>query len=218
MKFVPGARRLMFVAGVALASLGLFPLRSLAEDRILVLAGGYSASGNQASLERNVHFFRKVVDETALAAPVTEYFSSGNEKIRSVQFKPANAKVPSANEYMARLFGSTSNLKLSYRHHELGGSGWNRVESESRKVVRGGGQFDESRRSAPDLCDGARRQKPGQEETVQHNPLFLESPNDRRPGLAETTLKTPRGSVRGSGYGAVSFRRIRSLDFQSNRS
>ncbi|MDF1859495.1 MAG: hypothetical protein P1U87_04735 [Verrucomicrobiales bacterium] len=89
-------------------------------DHFLVLAGGQSAANNQVSLEKNVLFFRKVLQETAPGASLTEYFSNGNEDIRAVQFEPPGAEVPPANEYMARLFASTDYLKLKYRRHQLG--------------------------------------------------------------------------------------------------
>lgn len=110
-----------FFPGLILGLLGLLSVMPAdGRDHYLVLAGGQSAANNQISLEKNVLFFRKVLEETAPAASLTEYFSSGNEDIRSVQFESADAKVPPANEYMARLFGSTDYLKLQYRQHQLG--------------------------------------------------------------------------------------------------
>jgi hypothetical protein len=93
---------------------------AIADDHFLVIAGGHAAANNQVSLEKNVIFFRKVIAETAPEASLTEYFSSGNEDIRSVQFEEAGTTLPSANLYMARLFGTTDYLNLQYRRHELG--------------------------------------------------------------------------------------------------
>ena len=92
--------------GLALALAGWFMATpAVAEDHFLVIAGGQAAANNQISLEKNVLFFRKVLEDTAPAAPLAEYFSSGNAKIRSVQFESSEATVPDANIYMARLFG-----------------------------------------------------------------------------------------------------------------
>ncbi len=110
-----------FFPGSILGLLGwLAVLPAEGKDHYLVLAGGQSAANNQVSLEKNVLFFRKVLKETDPTATLTEYFSSGNEDIRSVQFESAETDVPPANEYMARLFASTDYLKLQYRQHQLG--------------------------------------------------------------------------------------------------
>ena len=110
-----------FLLGLVSGLFGLLAvLPAAAGDHFLVLAGGQAAANNQVSLEKNVLFFREVLKETAPTASLTEYFSNGNEDIRSVQFEPADAGVPLANEYMARLFGSTDYLKLQYRRHRLG--------------------------------------------------------------------------------------------------
>jgi hypothetical protein len=90
------------------------------KDHFLVVAGGHEAAKNQVSLEKNVLFFRKVLQKTAPDAELTEYFSSGNTDIRSVQFESANGDVPPANRYMAQLFASTRYLNLQYRRHTLG--------------------------------------------------------------------------------------------------
>ncbi len=112
---------LMCVFAVALPLLsGLAPPAS-AKDHFLVVAGGQEAAKNQVSLEKNVLFFRNVLaDAAAPGADLTEYFSSGNADIPSVQFESGDAKVPPANGYMARLFGSTRYLNLQYRRHTLG--------------------------------------------------------------------------------------------------
>ena len=85
-----------------------------------MVAGGQEAARNQVSLEKNVLFFRKVLNERAPDASLTEWFSSGNEDIRSVQYEAAGSEVPPANRHMARLFGSTRYLDLQYRRHTLG--------------------------------------------------------------------------------------------------
>lgn len=91
-----------------------------AEDHFLIITGGQAAARNQISLEKNVIFFRKVLEDCSSAAPLTEFFRGGNAEIRSVQFESVDAKLPAANIYIARLFGSTNYLKLQYREHELG--------------------------------------------------------------------------------------------------
>lgn len=106
----------VFSGGIMLFS----PMFSWAEDHLLVIAGGSRAASNQISLEKNVRFFREVRDDVTPLSGLSVYFANGNREIPSVQFEAPDAKVPKANDYMARLFGSTSYLKLSYRPHELG--------------------------------------------------------------------------------------------------
>lgn len=109
------------IPGFALALAGCFlSTVAKAEDHFLVIAGGQAAARNQVSLEKNVIFFRKVLEDTVPNASLTEHFSSGNAEIRSIQFESADTQLPAANIYMARLFGSTDFLKLQYRSHELG--------------------------------------------------------------------------------------------------
>lgn len=112
---------LVCVLCLALQLLGGLALSVSAKDHYLVVAGGSAAAKNQVSLEKNVLFFRKVLEDTAPGADLTEYFSSGNADIQSVQFESADGdEVPAANRYMARLFGSTRYLNLRYRRHTLG--------------------------------------------------------------------------------------------------
>ena len=109
-------RRLLFIFSTLTAA----SIPADARDHFLVIAGGQAAANNQVSLEKNVLFFRKVAAEKAPGASLTEFFSSGNAHIRSVQFESADARLPAANILMARLFGSTRYLELQYRKHELG--------------------------------------------------------------------------------------------------
>ena len=110
----------VFILGLALCGSTSLTSPANGEDFFVVIAGGQEAAKNQVSLEKNVLFFRKVLEETAPGAELTEYFSSGNADIRSVQFESPEIDVPPANRYMARLFGSTRYLNLQYRKHSLG--------------------------------------------------------------------------------------------------
>ncbi|NNE90542.1 MAG: hypothetical protein HKN23_02750, partial [Verrucomicrobiales bacterium] len=106
---------------LALLSVGALTLPASGKDHFLVVAGGQNAANNQVSLEKNVLFFRKVLEDAAVpGADLTEYFSSGNADFRTVQFAAKDYDVPAANRYMARLFGSTYYLNLQYRKHTLG--------------------------------------------------------------------------------------------------
>ena len=50
-----------FLFGLLACSLISVPVS--AEDHLLTIGGGYSPSGNQASLERNVLFFQRLLKE-----------------------------------------------------------------------------------------------------------------------------------------------------------
>lgn len=91
-----------------------------AKDYFLTIAGGYSPTGNQISLEKNVTFFRSVLERADLSeAPHDVFFANGDSGNRDLQFQPADAKIPKAQLLMAQIFGSTKYQTLEYRAHEL---------------------------------------------------------------------------------------------------
>ncbi len=93
---------------------------AFAADHFLTIAGGYEPAGNQVSLEKNVIFFRKVLDRTGFAdVPHAVYFANGAAKYRDVQYESIDSQVPRAHELMAKLFGTTKHQSLSYRKHTL---------------------------------------------------------------------------------------------------
>ena len=105
---------------LTLALLGLLASPASAKDHVLTIGGGYSPSGNQVSLERNIVFFRKLLAEQLPAGtPHDLYFADGDSPNPDLQFLPKDAKVPKANLLAAALFGSTKNLNLQYRNNEL---------------------------------------------------------------------------------------------------
>ncbi len=90
-------------------------------DHFLVIAGGYSPTGNQASLEKNVLFFQRLIDKTYATKPsVDVYFADGLANKPTLQVKDADS-LPQANRLMAEFFGSQRNLGLTYRSHQVPG-------------------------------------------------------------------------------------------------
>ena len=91
-----------------------------ARDHVLTIGGGYSPSGNQVSLERNVIFFEKLRAEK-LGDDIRHdlYFADGNSPLPDLQFEPEGGEVPRANLYMAGLFGSERGITNHYRDNEL---------------------------------------------------------------------------------------------------
>src|SRR4030095_7481594 len=108
---------------LALTFLALVPFQAaLGADHFLTIGGGYSPSGNQVSLERNVLFFRQVLTDLyrERATPAHEvFFSDGNDPGRDVQFADPGFDVPEVNRLLAQLDNSEDDLGVRYRNHEL---------------------------------------------------------------------------------------------------
>jgi len=101
-----------------------FPAASRAEDYFLTIGGGYSATGNQLSLERNVIFQQSVLAEQRPDDPRQEvYFADGSDGMRDLQCRDPDfeAKCPPARRMMAELFGDADSMDLFYRNNEVRG-------------------------------------------------------------------------------------------------
>ena len=105
----------------------------MAKDVFLTIGGGYSPSGNQASLEKNVMFFQRVIDRQSAEQPShSVFFADGDHPRKDLQVKDIDA-VPKANRLMAEFFGSTRNLGVQYRNHNIPGIRGPSNETEIRK-------------------------------------------------------------------------------------
>ena len=108
-------RRFIFIL------LGYFCVGDLvsAEDHLLTIGGGYSPSGNQASLERNVLFFQRLLKEQGMEQVQHDiFFADGTAAGADLQVMD-RPSVPEANRLMAEFFGSEKNLGLTYRNHQV---------------------------------------------------------------------------------------------------
>ena len=93
-------------------------------SNILIFGGGYSASGNQISLESNVRYFRKIRDNIGLAnASIYTYFADGKDAGRDLQFFDPSFSVPDINLVFAELFGKTNGIANQYRTNQLNPNG-----------------------------------------------------------------------------------------------
>jgi hypothetical protein len=91
----------------------------MAEDYFLTIGGGYSPSGNQASLENNVLFAQRALGEQGVLGEHNDiYFSDGDAVGKDLQVMDPSS-VPKANRLMAEFFGSRDSLGLSYRNHRV---------------------------------------------------------------------------------------------------
>lgn len=91
-----------------------------AADYFLTVGGGYAPWGNQVSLERNVLYFQRMVEDLGLAdTPQAVLFADGESVGRDVQYALGDDGLPRANLLLARVFQQTDGLFVQYRSHEL---------------------------------------------------------------------------------------------------
>lgn len=90
-----------------------------ARDFILTIGGGYSPSGNQASIEKNVLLLHRVLDSLAVQPQRHDtFFADGKAPGKDVQVIDPTL-IPKANQLMAEFFGSRRDLGLMYRDHKV---------------------------------------------------------------------------------------------------
>lgn len=91
-----------------------------AADHFLTIGGGYSPTGNQISLEKNVQLFQQLLAERYSGGTSHDvYFSDGKSAGRDLQFHDPALKVPRANLLLARVFRQTRYLPYRYRTHAI---------------------------------------------------------------------------------------------------
>lgn len=101
---------------------GLLPAGAEAKDFFLTIGGGYSVTGNQVSLERNVLFQRQVLAEARPDAEMPEtYFAGGDSGVPDLQYRDPkfDTECPRARRLMAMLFGNPTEVDLRYRQQEI---------------------------------------------------------------------------------------------------
>jgi hypothetical protein len=110
------AALVMFVAGLALAQ------QSVAADYFLTIGGGYSKTGNQASLEANVVFFQQLLTEKHRGPRRHDiFFADGNDPAADLQVlvdKPVKPLAP-ATDLLAALHRRRSDEQVTYRNHRV---------------------------------------------------------------------------------------------------
>ncbi|QDT04595.1 hypothetical protein K227x_29880 [Rubripirellula lacrimiformis] len=99
-----------------------------AADFFLTIGGGYAPSGNQASLEKNVQLFQRVLESLPNQASATDsdssqpvnhvFFADGTDPGEDLQVMD-RASIPEANRLMAEFFGDDADLGLTYRNHQV---------------------------------------------------------------------------------------------------
>lgn len=110
----------VLTASLVLAAVVVATLPAHAEDYFLTIGGGYSPMGNQISLEKNVHLFRKLLSEQyPQGAPHDVYFSDGDSPARDLVFETPMEDAPRANLLLARIFQQSRYFNQHYRSHEI---------------------------------------------------------------------------------------------------
>ena len=91
-----------------------------AADHFLTIGGGYSPTGNQVSLEKNVGLFERLLSETyAEPVPHDIFFADGKHPGRDLQFIDPDHEVPAINRLLATVFQQTRYLTYQYRSNQL---------------------------------------------------------------------------------------------------
>jgi hypothetical protein len=91
---------------------------AVGKDKIVVIGGGYSPSGNQVSLEKNVQFFQRLLEAQSPGTKSDIFFADGFSEGRDLQVNDISS-VPLANRLMAEFFASTRDLGMYYRSHQV---------------------------------------------------------------------------------------------------
>ncbi len=91
-----------------------------AKDYFLTIAGGYSPTGNQVSLEKNVLYYQRMLRDMGRAdAPHTLLFADGHDKGRDLQFMDPDFDIPKPSLLLATIANQTKYLYHQYRSHTL---------------------------------------------------------------------------------------------------
>src|SRR4029079_16388230 len=91
-------------------------------DYFLTIGGGYNRTGNQASTEANVVFFRQILGEKHQRPRRHDiYFADGDDPAADLQIgagKPAKSDSP-ATDFLASLHRRRGQVNVAYRNHRV---------------------------------------------------------------------------------------------------
>lgn len=117
-------QRLFGFLALLLCGSGIGAAQACATDYFLTIAGGYSPTGNQASLEANVIFFQQLLVERHPGDRRHEiFFADGDDPapdLQIVEEKPDEGKSP-ATDLLASLHRRRGDDGLAYRNHRIEG-------------------------------------------------------------------------------------------------
>ena len=110
------------ISGVFFAVVGGVVVAAHGEDYFLTIGGGYSVTGNQLSLERNVVFQQEVLAAQRPDGPRHDvFFADGDDSGPEVQCRDPrfHETCPPARQIMAELFSDEDSIDLVYRNNEI---------------------------------------------------------------------------------------------------
>lgn len=107
---------ILLVAGVLTST---FATRAVGKDHFLTIGGGYSPTGNQVSLEKNVLFLSEILASHRPDNPQHDiYFADGDLDDPDLQYRDPDFKCSQARRIVAELFGD-EDVALRYRNHHI---------------------------------------------------------------------------------------------------
>lgn len=126
---VKNAGRFSFLSFVFLGTAVICGPYSQAVDHFVTIGGGYDPKGNQASMEANVQFFQKLLDNRYRPGEFEHhvYFADGSDPGEDVQTAPAAEELSDSLRIVAELF-DWETQPITYRDNEVSNvSGSNRA-------------------------------------------------------------------------------------------
>ena len=95
---------------------------SMTKDHFFIFGGGYSATGNQISLEKNIDYVNSILDERP---PKSKYilFADGNAGERSLQYRVNDGFPDKFQEKLIYCLGSIKRINDHYRPHRIASQG-----------------------------------------------------------------------------------------------
>lgn len=121
------ARTRLSVAALALVWL---PSATFAKDYFITIGGGPNPFNNQISLERNVIFSQRVLEQQRSDKPFRKvFFADGKIDKPDIQWKDPSVQRTPAMLWLTRLFGDVDSMNYHYRNHQV-----NEVDGPTRKA------------------------------------------------------------------------------------
>ena len=113
--------RLTVLIILVLCSCKTVPVRKsvpVSKDHFFIFGGGYSATGNQVSLEKNVNFINSILERHP---PASRYilFADGDKAERSLQYRVNDGFPDRFQELLIYCLGTTKRINDYYRPHSI---------------------------------------------------------------------------------------------------
>ena len=94
------------------------PVVDKSNNHFFVFGGGYSATGNQISLEKNIFYLDSIIEENSPQS-VYKLFADGGEGERSLQYRIEGEYPDDFQKLVISCIGSTKRINDHYRPHQV---------------------------------------------------------------------------------------------------